>query len=117
MGEEAKIAYWSEIISECAAERGIVITDEQLPGFAEDMFIASDTMDQAFPVPSSLDWLGEIEREHQRKLKAVERERDEIRRAADTVIRREIGAFPNTPISYNEYGEVFTHSGRTEQVR
>lgn len=108
--------YWIECISLGAEECGLTLTTEQLQALAESVEGGHDNYGMAFYSPPSSDRYDDIEREWKRKLTDKEQEFERYRRNSETAVRRALKYPSDSVLSIGEYGSVFSHGGRTEQV-
>ena len=70
----------------------------------------------AFYTPSSNDRLKDIEQEWKSKLKLLQNSFDNYRNNAETAIKKALNQPNDTRVTICEYGEVFRHGGRIDQI-
>ena len=109
--------YWHECISTAADECGLVLTEAQLDCLSGAVEAGHENYGMAFYSPPSTDRFAEIERQHQAKLKALEQELERYKSNAETAIKQALNQRADASVSIGEYGEVFRHGGRTEQIQ
>jgi len=109
--------YWKECISISADECGLSLTDEQLECLASSAEGGHENYGMAFYSPPASDRMNEIEREWKMKHAALQREFDIFRGNAETAIKKALRQRSDANVSIGEYGEVFCHGGRTEQIQ
>lgn len=109
--------YWKECISSAADDCGLVITDEQLKCIADAVEISHDNYGMAFYSPPASDRIADIEREWKAKVKALETDAERYRANAETAVKQALKRRSDEAVSIGEYGEVFSHGGRTEQIQ
>jgi hypothetical protein len=109
--------YWAECILDTAAEIGLDISKEQLDHLAEAIRISHENYGMAFYSPPSSDRLHSIENEWKAKYDRLQAEFDKYRGNAETAVKQALRQYSDANVSIGEYGEVFRHSGRTEQIQ
>lgn len=109
--------YWKECISIAADECGVALTAEQLEYIADSAEVGHDYYGMAFYSPPASDRLNDIECEWKAKLAALQREFDAYRGNAETAVKMALKQYRDANVSIGEYGEVFRHDGRTEQIQ
>ena len=109
--------YWQDCISEAADECALKLTPEQLACLAAGAEGGHEHYGMAFYSPPPGDRLGEIEREAERKLKAVQGEFDRYRANAETAVKQALRQYADTQVTIGERGEVLRHDGRTERIQ
>jgi hypothetical protein len=109
--------YWKETLSDAAQECGLALTGEQLTCLADAAEGSHENYGMAFYSPPSTDRISDIEREWKAKLEAKERELDRYRTNAETAVKQALRQRSDASVSIGEYGEVFRHGGRTEQIQ
>lgn len=109
--------YWKECVSIAADECGLKLTKEQLECLAESFEGCHDNYGLAFYSPPSTDRISDIERQWKAKLAAKELELERYRNNAETAVKQALRQRSDAIVSIGEYGEVFRHGGRTEQIQ
>jgi len=109
--------YWEEGIAQSAEECGLVMTKEQLAHLVEAVAGAHENYGMAFYSPPASDRYDEIEREYKAKIAALERASERYRDNAEKAVKRALRQQDDANVSIGEYGEVFRHGGRTEQIQ
>ena len=109
--------YWKESLSDAAEQCGLTLTREQLTCLAKAAEGAHENYGMAFYSPPSTDRTSDIEREWRAKLAAKDRELERYRHNAETAVKQALRQSSDANVSIGEYGEVFRHGGRTEQIQ
>lgn len=109
--------YWKECISLAADECGLSLTGEQLECLASSAETGHDNYGMAFYSPPASDRISEIEREWKEKVARGEANADRYRVNAETAIKQALRQRSDANVSIGEYGEVFRHGGRTDQIQ
>lgn len=109
--------YWAECISLAADECGLTLTSEQLSELAASVQGGHENYGMAFYSPPDSDRRNAIEAEWKAKYKALEAEFDRYRGNAETAIGKALRQYSDANISIGEYGEVYRHGGRTDQIQ
>ena len=109
--------YWKECVSSAADKCGLVMTDEQLKCIADSVEIGHDNYGMAYYSPPAGDRIADIEREHAKKVKALEADAERYRVNAETAIKQALRRPSDEAVSIGEYGEVLRHGGRTERLQ
>ncbi len=109
--------YWEECIGHAANDCGLKLTPEQLDALAYAVEIAHENYGMAFYSPSWSERISDIEEEYKKKLKDKERELEQYQTNAETAIKRALCQRSDANVSIGEYGEVFRHGGRTDQIQ
>jgi hypothetical protein len=71
----------------------------------------------AFYSPPASDRLDAIESEWRAKYNRLAAEFEKYQNNAETAVKRALRQYSDTQVSIGEYGEVFRHGGRTEQIQ
>lgn len=109
--------YWKECISIAADECDLSITAEQLEMLGDSVAGGHENYGMAFYSPPWSDRISDIEDEWKRKYKALQAELEAYRNNAETAVKRALRQYDDANVSIGEYGEVFRHGGRTEQIQ
>ncbi len=109
--------YWQEYISQAADECGLKLTKEQLECLASSAEAGHEYYGMAFYSPPSSDRIADIERGWKEKVAALERAAQTYRDNAEKAIKQALKQRFDANVSIGEYGEVFRHGGRTEQIQ
>jgi hypothetical protein len=109
--------YWKECISIAADECGLTLTNEQLACLAGSVESGHENYGMAFYTPPPSDRINDIEREWKHRLAALQAEFDVYRDNAETAVKRALRQHIDAQVTIGEYGEVFRHGGRTEQIQ
>ena len=109
--------YWKECIGIAADECGLVMTDSQLELLAGAAESCHENYGMAFYSPPASDRIAVIEQEWQAKYKKLEEDARQYRDNAETAIKRALHQREDAHVSIGEYGEVFRHGGRTDQIQ
>lgn len=109
--------YWRECISIAAEECDLTLTIDQLDALAESAKSGHEHYDMTFYSPPPSDRISDIEDEWKRKYKTLQAELEAYRNNAETAIKRALRQYDDASVSIGEYGEVFRHDGRTEQIQ
>lgn len=109
--------YWQECIGQAADDCGLTLTPEQLTTLAGAAQNAHEHYGLAFYSPSWSERISDIEEEYKKKLKDKERELEQYQTNAETAIKRALCQRSDANVSIGEYGEVFRHGGRTDQIQ
>jgi hypothetical protein len=109
--------YWEDCIAEAAEECGLTITSEQLSELAESVRIGHDNYGMAFYSPPASDRIHDIESKWQDKVNRLQREFDSYRSNAERAVKIALHQRADSNVTIGEYGEVFRHGGRTEQIQ
>ncbi len=78
---------------------------------------AHENYGMAFYSPPSSDRYNEIEREWKAKVEALEKDAERYRNNAERAIKEALRQPSDALVSIGEYGEVFRHGGRTDQIQ
>jgi 23S rRNA A1618 N6-methylase RlmF len=116
------IDYWFEALSCSFDEGGIFhiwesLAKEQQKDIAKGMKGAHENYHMAFYQPPSSDRYNEIEREWKKKYKDLEDKFNKYQNNAETAVKKALKQYSDTQVTIGEYGEVFRHGGRTEQIQ
>jgi hypothetical protein len=111
------IDYWKETISIAADDCGLVLTDEQLDCLAGAAQSSHENYGMAFYSPPPSDRIAVIEQEWKAKYTKLEEEGRRYRDNAETAIKQALKQHHDANVSIGEYGEVFRHGGRTDQIQ
>jgi len=109
--------YWAECILDAATEIGLDITKEQLERLADAVDGGHENYGMAFYSPPSSDRISSIETEWKAKLDRLQADFDRYRNNAETAVKQALRQYPDANVSIGEYGEVYRHDGRTEQIQ
>ena len=109
--------YWKACIAEGADSCGLSLTDEHLTELAESVMGGHENYGMAFYSPPSIDRLNSIESEWKATYSQLQREFDPYRGNAETAVKKALRQYSDSNVSIGEYGEVFRHGGRTEQIQ
>lgn len=109
--------FWKECISDSAEYCGLKLTDDQLICLAQGAEGAHENYGLAFYSPPASDRYNEIEREWKTKVAKLEKDADRYRENAERAIKEALRQPPDAVVSIGEYGEVFRHGGRTDQIQ
>lgn len=112
-----ELDYWKECISLGAEDCELSLTDKQLGALAESVMGGHENYGMAFYSPPPSERLSSIEDEWKAKLKRLQAEFDAYRMNAETAVKRALRQYSDANVSIGEYGEVFRHDGRTEQIQ
>jgi hypothetical protein len=112
-----KTDYYREGLAESFDEHGIKATSEQLNAIAADVAGYAENESMAFYTPPWSDRQSDIEREFKAKYKSLQDEFDKYRCNAEKAVGKALRQYDDSRISIGEYGEVFRHDGRTEQIQ
>ena len=113
----SELEYWKECISIAADECDLKLTDDQIAALAESVQGGHENYGMAFYTPPASDYYDRIEREWKAKYEALQREFDAYRGNAETAVKKALRQYGDANVSIGEYGEVFRHDGRTEQIQ
>lgn len=113
----SELDYWKECISLGAEECGLSLTDEQLGALAESAKGGHQYYGMAFYSPPQSERLDDIEREWKAKMKRLQDEFDAYQENAEKAVKKALRQYSDANVSIGEYGEVFRHDGRTEQIQ
>jgi hypothetical protein len=94
-----------------------MMTDEQLKCIADAVENGRDNYGMAYYSPPAGDRIADIEREHAKKVKALERDLERYKKNAETAIKEALRRPSDEAVTIGEHGEVFRHGGRTEQIQ
>lgn len=108
--------YWEECIANAAEECDLALTEEQLKYLADSAKNGHEYYGMAFYSPPDSDRIGDIEKEYNLKLKSIQREFEDYQRNAETAVKRALREHSDSNVSIGQYGDVFRHNGRTEQI-
>ena len=109
--------YWKECISIAADECGATLTPEQLNYIVDAVQGSHENYGMAFYSPPASDRLNDIEREYKTKICSLQTEMLQYRTKAETAIKQALNQNCDANVSIGEYGEVYRHGGRTEQIQ
>lgn len=109
--------YWIECVSIAADECGASLTKEQIACIADSVQGGHENYGLAFYAPPASDRYNQIEREWKAKYDALRHEFDAYRGDAETAVKKALRQHRDTQVTISEYGEVFRHDGRTEQIQ
>lgn len=114
--------YWQEAVEIALDEMGLyhiveTMTAEQRAEIGQALAVSHECYGMAFYSPPPSDRLNQIDRENKAKLDALQDEFDRYRANAETAVRKALRQYSDTSVSIGEYGEVFRHGGRTEQIQ
>ena len=109
--------YWRECISQASDDCDLKLTDEQLTYLAEAASGGHECYGMAFYSPPASDRYAEIEREWERKFKALQAEFDRYQGNAETAVKQALRQHRDASVSIGEYGEVLHHAGRTTKIQ
>jgi hypothetical protein len=113
----SKADYWKETISIAADECGAKLTPEQLAYIAGAAEASHDNYGLAFYSPPASYHYAGIEREYERKYKALQAEFDRYRVNAEEAVKTALNVRPSDSVVIREYGEVIRYNGRTERIQ
>ena len=111
------LEYWEECISQASCDCELTLTDEQLTYLAEAVSGGHENYGMAFYSPPDSDRYNDIEREWERKYKALQAQFEKYQGNAETAVKQALGQYKDASISIGEYGEVLRHGGRTERIQ
>jgi hypothetical protein len=111
------IDYWKECIGIAADECGLILTDAQLDSLAGAAESWHENYGMAFYSPPAGDRIAVIEQEWKNKLTTVEAAAERYRENAERAIKQALHQHADAQVSIGEYGEVFRHGGRTDQIQ
>ncbi|CAH0290920.1 hypothetical protein SRABI106_03509 [Rahnella aquatilis] len=109
--------FWEECISQAACECDLKLTDDQLGYLAEAASGGHECYGMAFYSPPDSDRYNDIERDWEKRFKALQAEFDSYRENAETAVKQALGQYRDTNVSIGEYGEVLRHDGRTTKIQ
>lgn len=114
--------YWQEAFEIALDEMDLFsivegLTTEQRKEIGEALAGSHECYGMAFYSPPPSDRLNDIEREWKRKYEALQAEFDAYRGNAETAVKKALRQYSDAQVSIGEYGEVFRHGGRTEQIQ
>lgn len=111
--------YWSEAVGQALCEMGKydLFTSAEIDELGEALAISAEHQSMAFYSPPPSDRLNEIDRDWKVKYDALKAEYESYQGNAETAVRKALGQYSDTQVSIGEYGEVFRHGGRTEQIQ
>lgn len=114
---QSKNDYYAEGLAESFDEHGITATPEQIAAVAADVAGYAENVGMAFYTPPPSDRYNAIEREWKAKYEALQREFDAYRGNAETAVKKALRQYDDANVSIGQYGEVYRHGGRTEQIQ
>ncbi len=119
---EPKTQYWCNALCEAfdgagAYEVWATLSAKQQSEIGATIQTAHECYGMAFYSPPASDRLDAIEREWKSKYQALQKEFEQYRGNAETAVRRALKQFPDAEVSIDEYGDVYRHGGRTEQIQ
>ncbi len=109
--------YWKECIAIAAEECDLNMTEDQLICIVDSVSGGHECCGMAFYSPPASERLSDIEDEWKRKLATLQAEFDAYRNNAETAVKQALRQYDDANVSIGEYGEVFRHGGRTEQIQ
>lgn len=111
------VDYWKECISIAADECDLTLTDEQLACLAESAKGGHENYGMAFYSPPDSDRYNDIDREWEKKYKALQAEFDAYRGNAESAVKQALRQHRDDNVSIGSHGEVLLHGGRTVRIQ
>ena len=108
--------YWSDCISEAAADCGLAMTEQQRDALSKAVEGAHEQYGMAFYSPPPSDLRNDMERKWTAKFTKQQDEMERLAVNAQNAIKRAMGFNAEEHITIGEDGEVFRINGRTERV-
>lgn len=109
--------YWTECLENAAYEAGFVLTKEQINVLSIAVEAGHDNYGQCFYRPPDSDRYHELERQHEKRIAVLEKEKENYISNAEKAIKQALGQRPDAQVSIGDHGEVTRYGGRIERIQ
>jgi CRISPR/Cas system CMR subunit Cmr6 (Cas7 group RAMP superfamily) len=109
--------YWTECITQAAEDCNLSLTKEQLDCLVETVKLSHENYDQAFYSPPAIDFISEIEREFEERLKKEQAEHEEYVKNSEIAIKKALSVKIDDRVAIEKDGEVYHYCGRTTRIQ
>ncbi len=113
----SKADYYTECVSDAAAEIGLSLTHDQAKYIGEAVENYAENVGMAFYQPSASERCNQIEREWEAKYKVLKKEFDVYREDAETAVKIALRQRRDTNVSIGKHGEVVRYDGRSDRIQ